>query len=411
MVFLFAVIIILPIHYTYTGKYGYPWDGNRGDGNSTGYSVGARELGITAMVPLDGKDEQKTKTDPTYLWMYVVFSYVFTGLAIYLLMEFTNKIIRIRQQYLGGQTTMTDRTIRLSGVPPELRSEEKVKDFIENLEIGKVESVMFCCDWRELDDLMKARKKVLQRLEEAWTQHLGYRWKRSHGRLTRPVRSESLTGAVDSTERSRLLSGEDGTSQAHVSGSSRERPRVRIRYGPLKLRFKSIDAIDYYEEKLRRLDEEIEIIRQKEFPPTPLAFVTMESIAACQMAVQAILDPAPMQLVASLAPAPADVVWQHTYLSRSQRMIRGWSITLLIGVLTIFWSIILIPLAYLLNLETIEKVFPQLAEALSQHPLAKSLVQTGLPTLILSLLNIAVPYIYNCRFQFSSLVFAFNGVN
>lgn len=351
------------------------------------------------MVPLEGdKDEKKTKNDPTYLWMYVVFSYVFTGVAIYLLMEFTDKIIRIRQQYLGGQTSMTDRTIRLSGVPLELRSEEKVKDFIENLEIGKVESVMLCRDWRELDDLMGARKKVLQRLERAWTKHLGYRWKKSHRRPTRPTRSESQIGLMDSTERSGLLSNGDDTTRAHVSGYSRERPRVRIWYGPLKLRFKSIDAIDYYEEKLRRLDEEIETIRQKEFTPTPLAFVTMESIAACQMAVQAILDPAPMQLVASLAPAPADVVWQYTYLSRPKRMVRGWTITLIIGVLTIIWSIILIPLAYLLNLEAIEKVIPQLAEALSRHPLAKSLVQTGLPTLILSLLNIAVPYIYNCMF-------------
>jgi hypothetical protein len=35
---------------------------------------------------------------------------------------------------------------------------------------------------------------------------------------------------------------------SHVLGYSNERPKVRIWYGPFKLRFRMIDAIDYYEE-------------------------------------------------------------------------------------------------------------------------------------------------------------------
>ena len=104
-----------------------------------------------------------------------------------------------------------------------------------------------------------------------------------------------------------------------------------------------------------------------------------------------------MQLVAKLAPAPSDVVWRNTYLSRSNRMIRSWSITLVIIILTVFWSILLIPLAGLLNLEAIHKVWPQLADALASHPLGKTLVQTGLPTLLISLLNLLVPYLYYCK--------------
>ncbi|EEH16473.2 hypothetical protein PABG_06560 [Paracoccidioides brasiliensis Pb03] len=377
VVFFFTLTVILPIHYIYTNKYGYPWD-----------------------KPDDLNDgSQKAKADPTYLWMHVVFVYVFTGVGMYFLVEQTNKIIQIRQRYLGGQTTVTDRTIRLSGIPPEFRSEDKIKEFIEELGIGNVEQVMLCRDWSELDSLIRARKGILQHLEEAWTEHVGYRWKRSDSRFNALplVRTDPMERSLDlseDNERSHLLSTED-SARAHVSSCERKRPTICIRYGLFRLRYKKIDAIDFYEEKLRQLDEKIEEIRQREFSPTPLAFVTMESIAACQMAVQAILDPWPMQLVASLAPAPADVVWQYTYLSRKSRMLRGWSITLLIGILTVFWSVLLIPLAYLLNLETIEKVIPSLADALSRHPLAKSLVQTGLPTLILSLMTVAVPFIYD----------------
>ena len=114
------------------------------------------------------------------------------------------------------------------------------------------------------------------------------------------------------------------------------------------------------------------------------------------MAVQAILDPEPMQLVAKLAPAPADVVWRNTYLSRTNRMTRAWAITFIILLLTVFWSILLIPLAGLINLDNIAKVLPRLADALRTNDTVESLASTGLPTLLISLLNLLVPYLYDC---------------
>lgn len=115
------------------------------------------------------------------------------------------------------------------------------------------------------------------------------------------------------------------------------------------------------------------------------------------MAVQAIIDPAPMRLLAKPAPAPSDVVWQNTYLSRSNRMIRAWFITIIIIFLTVFWSVLLAPLAGLLSLSSIGKVWPQLADALRSHEFSRTLIQTVLPTLIISLLNVLVPYLYMCK--------------
>lgn len=339
------------------------------------------------------KDKEKPVTDPGYLWIYVLFTYVFSGLAIYLLLQETNKIIRTRQTYLGNQTSTTDRTIRLSGIPRELSSEDKIKEFVEGLRVGTVETVNLCRNWRELDYLIDERMKIIRELERAWTKHIGYKRPRSDGNalpLTNqpPPTNGSLN---EDNERSQLLSGAE---QEHVSGYLQERPKVRIWYGFLKLRFRMIDAIDYYEEKLRKIDEQIHAAREKEYPPTEIAFVTMESIAASQMLVQAILDPHPMQMFARLAPAPADVIWKNTYLSRARRMAQSWLITVLIGFLAVFWSVLLLPIASLLELETLHKFVPSLAETLSMHPILKSLVQTGLPTLAFSLLTVAVPYLY-----------------
>lgn len=382
-VFAFAVVVILPIHYKYTGAKGIPGSGQDGD---------------------DGDEDKKRRllSDPNYLWMYVIFCYIFSGLAVYLLLRETDNVIRTRQRYLGSQTSTTDRTIRLSGIPRDMRSEDTIKEFLEGLQIGKVESVTICHDWHELDDLMDERLSVLRSLERAWTKHLGYKRPRGDGSTVPLARqipgaspepydndNDNENGDYDNDERSHLLSDNGRENLA-----ARKRPTVRVWYGPLRLRYRKVDAIDYYEEQLRRLNDTILTARRKKYRPTSLAFVTMESIAASQMVVQAILDPHPMQLFARPAPAPADVVWKNTYVPRTRRMMQSWFITVVIGFLTVFWSVLLIPVASLLGIETLNKVVPRLADFLIRHPVAQSLVQTGLPTLTLSLLTVAVPYLY-----------------
>lgn len=205
-----------------------------------------------------------------YLWMYLGFVYFFSGVAVYLIIKETQKIIRIRQDYLGSKSTVTDRTIRISGIPIQLRSEELIKETVENLDIGKVDSVTLCRNWGELDDLIDQRKLNLRQLEAAWTTHLGYK------RPTKPPAPHSHHRDGDDEE-SRLLNGDDNE-QDHVY--AQDRPMTRIWYGFLNLQSRKIDAIDYYEERLRKLDEKIEKARDKEFKPTPLAFVTLDSTAA-----------------------------------------------------------------------------------------------------------------------------------
>ena len=378
----FSLTIILPVNYRFTGELPFP------PPNGT-------TVLFTQSPFLYGGDEFKPKKpkledDITYLWMYVAFAYFFTGVAIYLLISETTTIIRIRQAYLGSQTTITDRTIRLSGIPKAMRSEEAITEFIEDLQIGKVDSVMLCRDWQALDYLMSERMTCLRKLETAWATYLGHHHTMRHSRNAhRPA------GTSAGDEESDALLSRSEMEGAHSLPADRERPSHTIRYGPFNLYSKQVDAIDYYEEKLRVKDEKINTMRKTHFTPTPLAFVTMESTAACQMAVQAILSPLPGELIAGPAPPPADVVWKNTYLSRDLRMVQSWSIMVLIGFLTILWTAIVAPLAGLLSIEVIEKVLPGLAKTLEDHAIIRSLVQTGLPTLLFSLLALAVPYLYD----------------
>jgi hypothetical protein len=287
-VFFFVLTVIYPVHRNFEPTSYGPSDGNREDES---YSFG---IGRSPRLELRFENEKTNSTNPKdpwmdfptdYLWIYVVFAYLFSGAAMYLIITETNSIIKIRQRYLSNRSSLTDRTIRLSGIPHELRSEEKIKETIENLQIGKVESVSLCKDWGELDDLMSQRMNNLRKLEEAWTVYLGFpREARQLEPFRRPVypveQAEGNGVDEDGDENTGLLHGTNRSTDERPF-STRSRPTTRIWYGFMGLQSRKIDAIDYFEEKLRGLDERIKIARQKDYTPTALAFVTLDSIAAC----------------------------------------------------------------------------------------------------------------------------------
>ena len=274
--FFFSLVVLLPVHVHDTGNYGLPNPGNYTANSTVAFTVFGNAPPILE-IERSGKVTKGTDQKPTdlMLWIYVVFVYLFSVLALFLIVTETKKVIRIRQDYLGSQSTVTDRTIRLSGIPEELRSEEMIKEAIENLQIGKVERVLLCKDWRELDELLVRRMSILRKLEEAWTVHLG---RPKHGG-NRVLLRASGGNADHVDEMENLLDG-NNNEQPHVDTATSDRPKTRIWHGFMGLQSRRIDAIDYYEEKVRELDEKIKSSRNKVYKPTPLAFVTLDSTAA-----------------------------------------------------------------------------------------------------------------------------------
>ncbi|KAJ2955075.1 hypothetical protein NQ176_g11427 [Zarea fungicola] len=126
-----------------------------------------------------------------------------------------------------------------------------------------------------------------------------------------------------------------------------------------------------------------------------MALITMTTVAACQMLIQAEIDPRPGKFLTKETPSPSDMVWKNTYAARGIRRLKSWAITLSITFLTLLWIFPTVFLASWLSICTIHKVMPEFAEWLENHEILKSLIQTGGPTLVVSLLNIAVPYVYD----------------
>lgn len=397
----FAVVVLWPINYSYRNFQpllggNNPADDDNDDSNDL-YGPFGLPLGSVLGVAGDGPVKDRSR-ERTFLWAYVVFTYFFVGLTIYFINKETFRIIGYRQDYLGSQSTLTDRTFRLTGVPVAFRTEARIRAVIEKLRIGKVEAVSICRDWKALDKIVEERDRVLRRLEWAWARYRKQqRYSAANAGNNRNGRTDSSRndshishGDEESDETWRLLG--DDSDQAHVSEG--DRPQVSLRHGIFGLRSRRVDAIDYYEETLRRMDDKVIEARKKEYNTTDMVLVTMDSVASCQMVVQARIDPRPGRFLTKAAPSPSDIVWKNTYEPRGVRRIKAWIITLSITILTLVWIFPTAFLASWLSICTIQKVLPSFSEWLKDHAIIHSLFRNGLPTLVVSLLNVAVPYLY-----------------
>jgi calcium permeable stress-gated cation channel len=234
-----------------------------------------------AQLRYEADTKPSKETHQTYLWAYLVFTYVFTGLLSYYLLKQSSIVSKRRQQYLGSQSSVADRTIILSGIPHDLRTEEKLHGWIDKLRIGDVRAITICRDWRELDMLAEKRAAVLHKLEEAYVAFEGTRIERDLQTLPivqpTPEQDQRPASSASNDESHQLLNG-------HRKPIKR---RPKIKTGPYGLMGKEVDAIDYYTAKLQYLDRSILEARKKEYTATPLAFVTFDAVsgAVCPLLV------------------------------------------------------------------------------------------------------------------------------
>ncbi|ODV97936.1 hypothetical protein PACTADRAFT_24971, partial [Pachysolen tannophilus NRRL Y-2460] len=415
LLFIFTVLgftVISPVRYYFTGRY----DQDRDDDDD--------EFLFTA------KDDNYTNPDEyePYLWTYVVFTYLFTFIAQYILAKQSNKFIKVRQAYLGNQNSITDRTIRISGIPPSLRDEKILKNHIESLNIGKVESIVICREWKNLNWLFKERMRIVENLEKFWSEYLAndnicdlvnirstipdtYRldantYHDEENRFQDNEEEEEDQNREESNSRSFMNQdtrsimengGADEVTSSLISITSnstrKRRPTIQVG-GLFNFLGKKVDAIDYYTKQLQTLDQNIIEARTLHYSPTPSAFVTMKSVANAQLVAQSVLDPEINHCITRLAPSPNDIIWENVCLPSKERYFKVYYITVAIGIISV---ISIVPVSYLaafLNTKSISKIWPSLGKFLKTHEWAKNIVSVILPPYLFTLLNVIVPYFY-----------------
>ncbi|VUG18522.1 DEBR0S3_13608g1_1 [Brettanomyces bruxellensis] len=327
---------------------------------------------------------------PGYLLLCTIFTYVFTLVVYYFMFSETRHIIRTRQRFLGSQKSLTDRTIMITNVPAPMRDETALKMHIEQLGVGRVDSVFLARDYTVLRELFVRREAVRSRLEALYSRYYGL-----EVHVLRPA-----AGGAHGAPAVALRGLPGGVTGPPGDATGSRRPLLRL--GPLGLVGRKVDAIRYFSWLLVHTDGQIRRLKHRAtFRPIPCAFVSMKSVTDAQMAAQALFSPNPSQLETCLAPAPFDIAWNNLLLSSRQVFMRRNVIEMLCMA---FSALLIVPIRYitsLLNVQYIKKLWPEFGRYLLAHDTLRTLVTGVLPTYLFTIINTILPYcIYSlCQLQ------------
>ncbi|TFY81483.1 hypothetical protein EWM64_g2525, partial [Hericium alpestre] len=288
----FAATILMPINLK----------NNIGIGDETGEDDDWKHLDPGAIPPKERDWLDLISDANSYLSLHLLFTYLFTLLALRFIYKNYKRFVRVRQLFsLELVHSIAARTVMVSELPPQLRSERTLAEHFEGMNMT-VESVSVCREVGGMKDLLDRRTKALLDLENAWVQYVG---------------NPSTVESYDPSDHAMFGEGDASLSESQptrVVVPHRKRPTLR----PGWFRGK-VDALEYLEGKFQEADE---LVRRRraagKFKAMDVAFVTFEKMSSAQIAAQTVHGPAPFQVETCLAPEPRDIVWQNMTYSVNQ---------------------------------------------------------------------------------------------
>ncbi|KAL4081093.1 hypothetical protein J3A83DRAFT_4204650 [Scleroderma citrinum] len=164
-------------------------------------------------------------------------------------------------------------------------------------------------------------------------------------------------------------------------------------------RGKTVPSIDYYTAKLKLLTVLISQDRAKpinEYNPVSTAFVTFKDPKDARKACKylAVHPDNPLTCLVTMAPQYEDIDWTRVMKSTFRaELIKDWVVNLGVWGFTIFWLFPVSLFVGLVSIESISTFWPSLYDYLSRHPWQQEIIQSFLPTVLVSLLAILIPLI------------------
>ncbi|KAK3821124.1 MAG: hypothetical protein J3Q66DRAFT_279930, partial [Benniella sp.] len=356
-----AGVILFPIHYT--GK------------------SGLTEVERMSIANIDNDDSN-------ILWTHVVLTYVVTISWMFLLFKNYWQWMDLRREYTLQrirQGEIAERSIFISRLPSQLRTDADLKDFFESLKMGPVESATVVKHCGRLSQKIDRRENALNLLEKNHIE-LAREGKERKEDQDHHQADSTLSSDLPSTSIWKILAGLDR--------------RVLDPFQPTRLvkRFKGgnrVDSIDYLMKKYNRLDRKVAELRDgsPRFKPTSFGFVTFKHHLSAQLCAQARVDSRPQGMSVQLAMEPRDVLWSNLTSSFRNRFSRTVIVNLSIWLVTIFWIFPTSAFLFLTSLKALSEKFEFLQPILDTSPLLQSLLQNVLPIVFVSIFLALAPVI------------------
>ncbi|KAJ3395399.1 hypothetical protein HDU92_005923 [Lobulomyces angularis] len=325
------------------------------------------------------------------LFSHVILSYFVTALICYFLHKNYKEYSLIAAKYLkedGVLATKTSpiwrsgemlqaRTVIIEDVPRELRNDEKLQQWVENLEIGEVETAILDRNSsKEVEKLFEKRVRTLTKLENSY-----FNWTVKIEKRLRKLKSkEEIIEALKDVQTLAKFRPKLSEKQIFLKKLNLKKENWKVNHSLNLINNSSLtelnnisydsgtkieenivvidDAIDHYTEKLHRLTMEI---KKKRMLATHsdtdnycgnTGFVTFKSQKSAMIASQTILHSSFSMKSGqiSMAPAPSDVIWLSS-TSKIRKTIQSSIVTIISFFICFFMIVPTTAIASLVNSE------------------------------------------------------------
>ncbi|KAJ7212056.1 hypothetical protein GGX14DRAFT_621525 [Mycena pura] len=158
-----------------------------------------------------------------------------------------------------------------------------------------------------------------------------------------------------------------------------------------------VPAIDYHTAKFNLLTSFITENRAKaitDFDPVSTAFVTFADPADARRACKylAVHPNNPLTCLVTMAPEYQDLDWIRVMKSSyNGEFVKDWVVNIGVWTFTVFWLFPVSLLVGLVSIQNISSFWPALKIYLDKHQWEEDLIQSFLPTLLVSLLALCIP--------------------
>ncbi|KZP27711.1 DUF221-domain-containing protein [Athelia psychrophila] len=308
----------------------------------------------------------------SYLTVHLLFTYLFTFLALRFTYNNYRRFVRARQLFtLELVHSISARTVLVTNLPNHLQGDRTLAEYFENMGLA-VESVSVSRRVDTLKALLDKRTDALLKLEKEWVNYVG-----------NPSSMESYD-PLDNTADPSVVEGQPG----RLVMPHHNRPTLRPGWFKRK-----VDALEYLEARFQEADEQVKKWRKSgKFRSSHAAFVTFEKMSSAQIACQTAHAPLPYRINTYPAPEPRDIVWSNMSHSIASIRVRELIALACMALLLLFWLIPITGLASLLSYKEIKKVMPWLGDLIDQNSKIRAIVQNSLPSVVMITLNSLVPF-------------------
>ncbi|KAI8384333.1 uncharacterized protein BYT42DRAFT_562165 [Radiomyces spectabilis] len=304
----------------------------------------------------------KLRPDPDIRWYWSPFAatWIFSILIIYCTYRASNDYVRMRQRFF--QQSKSDNTLLISGVPTPMRSDEKLKTWLQSFNVIQypIQQALIGHHSSKLIKLIKEHEEAVHHLENALASYLN-----------------------------------DGK---HIS---QKRPSVKVG-GWLGCGGRKVDAIEYYTKQVSDLDQEIKQSRHEVKKVAPYGWIAFDQPSwahnanhALQMLARRLRkSEEALNMDVRISPPPNDLIWSNLQMDHRTRHIRRWVGRAIYWGFTLAWFIPIGALSATSNVINIIRLLPNSQEFIDNHELLMGVIQAWFTPIVMAAFFFLVPLFF-----------------